>query len=148
MNGTSSVNSLQRRSCRLGRGKWEFLLPSEDEWEKAARGADSRFFAWGDEFDPTFCRMESSRAGEQEELDSEPFGLFPVDESPFGLRDMSGGMAEWTRTLAGPQGEWRILKGGSWGATPPLCRVAYRLESVPESVDDFLGLRLAARRIR
>jgi len=88
-------------TARAGGGRWRFELPSEDEWEKAARGPDGRFFPWGDEFDPTFCRMQDSRAGEQPRLQPEAFGLFPLDESPYGLRDLGGGMREWTATFSG-----------------------------------------------
>ncbi len=88
-------------TARAGGGRWRFELPAEDEWEKAACGPDGRFFPWGDEFAATFCRRQDSRTREPPQLQPEAIGLFPLDESPYGLRDLGGGMREWTATLVG-----------------------------------------------
>lgn len=156
-----AMNFCQWLSAKEGK---KYRLPTEAEWEFAARGMDNRIYPWGDRLDAghyaNFADRRTNFAWRDANIDdgwaeTSPVGTYPKGASPFGIEDMAGNVYEWcldffdsyrARARVNPKGPMngtnRVYRGGSWKSRSGSLRASARAYNAPEYSSNDVGFRV------
>jgi formylglycine-generating enzyme required for sulfatase activity len=146
---TNSISSPPELAEKLKTGDWKLTIPSEAEWEAAARGNRGRLYPWGSPFDLKKANTSESNIGTTTAV-----GCFPTGESQIGLQDLCGNVWEWTRSVyriyyyTSNDGredlnsrDFHVLRGGAFNSTHKSSRCAFRNMYYPDYKDEATGFR-------
>jgi formylglycine-generating enzyme required for sulfatase activity len=153
-----AVEFCQRISRHTGR---EYRLPTEAEWEYACRAGTATPFHFGDTLTSDLANYAANRTygkGPRGEYRGQTTDLGSFPANSFGLYDMHGNVLEWcldrwhgnyesapndgTAWIVGGDDAYRLLRGGSWGNVPALCRTAYRFRYTRTNFGSYVGFRV------